>query len=140
MAHEDRRGGQGGDDFYVVVYDGVDGEAFEGFGVRADFRGAAVTEAGPGGGDGGVAVRGEEGDPVLPAEACHPEAVDEEDCGFGWGVAVCLGSIGGGSGEVAHLELLSVELQGSSLNFCLGRELCGGLFLSLSFQVFIPHY
>jgi hypothetical protein len=74
-----------------VFDDRVDSEAPEGFGISADLSRCAVPEAWPGGRNGCVAVRGEEGDPVFPAEACHPEAVDEEDCGLGWCVAVCMG-------------------------------------------------
>lgn len=55
---------------------GVDGETFEGLWVAADLGGGARVETGPAGGYGVVAVGGEEGDPVFPAEGCHPEAVD----------------------------------------------------------------
>jgi hypothetical protein len=37
--------------------------------------------------------------------------MDEEDCRFEWGVAVCLRGLGVGFREVVHVESLSVQLQ-----------------------------
>jgi hypothetical protein len=61
----------------------MDRESFECFGISADFSWCAVIKTWPRRRDCYIALRGEECDLVFLVEACHPEAMDEEDGWFG---------------------------------------------------------